>query len=197
MEILLLVLYLIALAYVGYILFKVIWYAVRLLVLRAKMKRLDGPRVRVQPQRAFRHIVFGKREGVDYVIHAGLKKYEVYVITFLSWHGRWNIEKGKDGYFVECRRASKIFHGMYTKRSREEYTTVYRNEYRVKRRELALTPRDDSLEKQILLLYPWPQTMTYTDSAYHEMIEGDCVDGYVLMSLEGLAETLLGGERKE
>ena len=151
-----------------YGLFKLIWYGFKILGFKryiAKIGKLKH--VKVEAKRKFSDAFFGKKFAVDYVISVGYKKYEITVLTFISTHGRWNVEKTRTKYYAESRRASNLFFGKYNNSNAPDHVSEYKGEWRVKRKELVLSPIDDEFEKQIILVYPNSKRVTYTDSQYN------------------------------
>ena len=71
-----------------------------------------------------------------------------------------------------------------------DHALEYKNEMRLSRKELIITPIDPSFEKQIFLLYPYPKTITYTDQHYNELHIGDTVEKHVVMDVRALNELL-------
>ena len=87
--------------------FKFIWYAVKILGFKrfiSKISKRDN--VKIETKRKFSEKFWGKKFDVDYIISVGEKKYEITVLSFISTHGRWNIEKTRTKYYAESRRAS-------------------------------------------------------------------------------------------
>ena len=174
-----------------YGIYKVIWYAVKMLALKILFLRMGENGVKIESRRKFFNILFGKKGEVDFVIKTSLQRFEVSVIAFVSTHGRWNFEKGKDGYYVECRRASSLFYKRYINTAQAEHAEQYKRESRIKRERLYITPKESSEAKQVLLLYPYPKCVTHTDSHYNELYVGDRVAGYEIMNVEKIKETVL------
>lgn len=169
-----------------YAAYKVIWYIIKMFILWLSMKRLPGNGVAVERKRSFLSIILGRRGYTDYVITCGDKKYEVSVLSFISTHGRWNIEKTRTSYFIECRRASKAFYKTYVNTAVPDHVAEYKRESRVSREELYISPIDSTFEKQIFLLYPYPKRVTYTDSQYNELSRGQSVQGHEIMDIKEL-----------
>ena len=170
-----------------YGIYKLIWYAVKMLILKGVMRKMSRS-VTVERKRKFSYILFGKKGPADYVITADGRRYEISVLSFVSTHGRWNIEKTRNGYAIESRRSSKVFFGKHVNSNQPDHVAEYKGESRVSRKELLLTPMDESFEKQILLLYPYPARITYTDAHYSELRPGDTVEGHVIMNIAGIKE---------
>ena len=169
-----------------YGLYKIVWYTVKMVALKLFARKLTKKGAVVEQKRGVLSIAFGKKGTVDYIIEYKGKKYEVSVLSFISSHGRWNIERARDCFFIESRRASKIFYKRRVHSGVPDHALEYKGELRVSRKELNVTPIDPSFEKQIFLLYPYPKRITYTDTNYNELYVGDKVEGHVLMNVESL-----------
>ena len=95
----------IAFAALIYGLYKVIWYSIKLLSFTKIIKKLTEQGIDVQKLRKMKDIVFGKKGDPDLIITYKDKKYEISILSFISTHGRWNIEKTRTRFFIESRRA--------------------------------------------------------------------------------------------
>ena len=169
-----------------YGLYKIIWYTVKMLSFTKFIKKLIAQGVDVKKLRKMKDIVFGNKGDPDFIITYNSKKYEISVLSFLSTHGRWNIEKTRTRFFIESRRESKFFYKKYVNSGAPEHVSEYKNEARISRKELTVTPIDASFEKQIFLLYPYPKKITYTDANYNELFVGNKVEGHFIMDIKAL-----------
>ena len=169
-----------------YCFYKTIWYTVKMLSFTKFIKKLTEQGVGVKKLRKMKDIVFGKKGDPDFIITYNGKKYEISVLSFISTHGRWNIEKTRTRFFIESRRGSKFFYKKYVNSGVPEHVSEYKNEARISRKELAVTPVDASFEKQIFLLYPYPKKITYTDANYNELFVGNQVEGHFIMDVKAL-----------
>lgn len=176
-----------ALTYCAY---KTVWYIIKLFSFTKFIKKLTEQGADVQKLRKMKDIVFGKKGYPDFVITYKDKKYEISVLSFISTHGRWNIEKTRTRFFIESRRGSKFFYKMHVNSNAPEHVREYKNEARVSRKELYITPVDSSFEKQIFLLYPYPKRITYTDANYNELYVSDKVEGHFIMDDKTLEKFL-------
>lgn len=173
-----------------YGLYKIIWYTVKMLSFTKIIKKLKEKGADIQALRGIKDIVFGKKGEPDFIIVCNDKKYEISVLSFVSTHGRWNIEKGRVGFFIESRRASKFFYKTHVNSNAPDHVREYKNEARISRKELTITPADASFEKQIFLLYPYPKEITFTDAHYNDLYVGSEVEGHVIMDIEALNSLL-------
>lgn len=179
---------------VAYGCYKLLWYGIKILLFPGLMKRLSKVGVEVEPQRSFLNMIFGQRGKVDYILTHQGKRYAISVISMISTHGRWNIEKTRTQYLIESRRFSKIFYNRYVNSSVPDHVAEYKKELRLSRKEFYISPPDAAFDKQIFLLYPYPKCITYTDAHYHELYVGDKVEGHMIMDIRAL-ENLFSGEK--
>lgn len=187
------VVYVVALLLIAALLYgcyKIIWYTVKMLTFARFAKELTKKGATVYQQRGIIGTVFGKKGLPDFIVKHKDKKYEISVLSFVSTHGRWNIEKTRTRFFIESRRASKIFYKKHVSSSVPDHAFEYKGESRVSRKELSITPIDPSFEKQIFLLYPCPKRITYTDAHYNELYVGDKVEGHFIMDAKTLNNLL-------
>ncbi|MBP3376547.1 MAG: hypothetical protein J6L83_07265 [Clostridia bacterium] len=176
--------------------FKFIWYAVKILGFKrfiSKISKRDN--VKIETKRKFSEKFWGKKFDVDYIISVGEKKYEITVLSFISTHGRWNIEKTRTKYYAESRRASGVFFGKYTNSNAPDHVSEYKGEWKVRRKELILSPLTDEFEKQIILIYPNTKRVTYTDSQYniidyHRLDKRNMIEGHPVVGVKELIEIL-------
>ena len=173
-----------------YGLYKIVWYTIKMLAFTRFVRDLKKDVKAFEQKRGVFGTVFGKKGLVDYIIEHNGKKYEISVLSFLSTHGRWNIEKTCTCFFIEIRRASRIFYKRHVHSGKPDHALEYKGEIRVTRKELNITPIDLSFEKQILLLYPYPKRITHTDTKYNELYVGDKVEGHFLMDVQALNNLL-------
>ena len=179
-----------------YGLFKLIWYAIKILRFKSIIKGIGKRQgIKVEAKRKFSEKFWGKKFDVDYVISVGEKKYEITVLSFISTHGRWNIEKTRTKYFVESRRASNLFFGKYNNSNTPDHVSEYKGEWRVKRKELVLSPIDPEFDKQIILVYPNSKRITYTDSQYniidyHRLDRRNEIERHPVVGLKELVEII-------
>lgn len=172
------------LAAFSYGLYKIVWYIVKMLGFTRFKKDLTQKGATVEQKRGIMGTVFGTKGFPDYIVKYHDKKYEISVLSFISTHGRWNIEKTRTRFFIESRRASKIFYKNNVNTALPDNSFEHKGEGRVSRKELKITPIDPSFEKQIFLLYPYPKRITYTDAHYNELYVGDKVEGHVIMDIK-------------
>ena len=178
-----------------YAVYKTIWYTIKMRSLKSFIQDMQESGAVVEPQRKFSDMIFGKKGEADYIISIDGKKYEISVLSFVSTRGRWNVEKTRNHYYIECRRQNKIFYSQYINSNAADYVAEYKGESRFSRKELFLTPMDESFEKQILLVYPWPNRITYTDARYHDVSSGkEKIDGHVFMDIKDLYQLVTGKE---
>ncbi len=174
-----------------YVLRKLGRYVVKLVTLRSLLKDYNTGDVKITFLRKIRHMAFGPRGQTDFMIETPKERYAVSVISFLLDTGRWNIEKTRHSYYVEARRRNDIFYRVENNSGTEpEFARDYRRESRFQRSELLLSTQKSDSEKRILLFYPCPLVLTYTDSNIHYLNPGDRIEDYEIMYADELLELL-------
>mgnify|MGYP004474225527 FL=1 len=171
-----------AVLFVLYSIYKVIWYIVKILVLFGKVSKLARGGVTVQWLRHPLKIIFGQKGVPIFTVGMSGKNYEVSVLSFISTHSRWNIEKTRTRYLFEVRKYNKILYNVYNNSGTEpELSKEYRRETRLYRKELYVSPISEAYEKQIWLVSPKPRLLTYTDTGWEYLIAGSVVGGHEIM----------------
>lgn len=171
-----------AVLFVLYSIYKVIWYIVKILVLFGKVSKLARGGVTVQWLRHPLKIIFGQKGVPIFAVGMSGKNYEVSVLSFISTHSRWNIEKTRTRYLFEVRKYNKILYNVYNNSGTEpELSKEYRRETRLYRKELYVSPISEAYEKQIWLVFPKPRLLTYTDTGWEYLIAGSVVGGHEIM----------------
>jgi hypothetical protein len=174
-----------------YVLRKMFRYTVKLVTLKSLLKDYNSDKIKITFLRKLRHIAFGPRGQTDFIIETPKKRYAVSVISFLLENGRWNIEKTRHSYYVEARRRNDIFYRVEKNSGTEpEFARDYRRESRFQRSELHLSTEKSESEKRILLIYPCPRALTYTDSEIHYLNPGDRIEDYEIMYADELIALL-------
>lgn len=182
-----------------FVLRKVGGYVIKLVTLKSLLKDYSTGSIKITFVRKLHHIAFGPRGQTDFLIETPKKKYAVSVISFLLDTGRWNIEKTRHSYYVEARRRNDIFYRVEKNSGTEpEFARDYRRESRIQRSELHLSTQKSDSEKRILLIYPHPLLLTYTDSQIHYLNPGDRIEDYEIMYADELLNLLdkLDGARE-
>ena len=171
-----------AVLFVLYSIYKVIWYIVKILVLFGKVSKLARGGVTVQWLRHPLKIIFGQKGVPIFTVGMSGKNYEVSVLSFISTHSRWNIEKTRTRYLFEVRKYNKILYNVYNNSGTEpELSKEYRRETRLYRKELYVSPISEAYDKQMWLVYPKPRLLTYTDTGWEYLIAGSVVGGHEIM----------------
>ena len=174
-----------------YVLRKMFRYTVKLVTLKSLLKDYNSDKIKITFLRKLRHIAFGPRGQTDFIIETPKKRYVVSVISFILENGRWNIEKTRNSYYVEARRRNDIFYRVEKNSGTEpEFARDYRRESRIQRSELHLSTQKSDSEKRILLIYPHPLLLTYTDSQIHYLNPGDRIEDYEIMYADELIALL-------
>lgn len=173
-----------------YGIYKVIWYTVIMLSFPVKMKRLGKNGIRVERLRNLTDIVFGSKGDPDYYVTVGAKRYEVSVLSFISIHGRWIFEMRTACFRIEARRLRDLIYSEKKHRGMAGGPHEYKNEMRISRKELKLTPVEEEYAGQILLLYPMPKRIVCVDHRYRELQSGDTVEGHTVMSMQSFLDLI-------
>ena len=171
-----------------YAIYKVIWYTIKMLSFKKKINKINSDTVNVKYQRGFLNMIFGKKGYIDFVVTTPNEKYAVSVISFISTHSRWNIEKTRSTYYVEARRRNEIFYRVDNNSHSPEHAKEYRRESRFARCELYLQPKDERFDKQILLIYPKPKLLTYTDVRFDFLLTGSKIEDHEIMHADDFFE---------
>ena len=178
-----------------YSILKMIWYTVKMLALRSFMKDLGKAEdVQVISHRSLIKTCFSKKGDTDYTVILKEKTYKISILTFISTRGRWNFEKSKEQYFIECRRRHIFFYKKVKHSEAPEHALTYKGETKFARSELFIPTAEKEIP--IFLLYPWPHTVSHTDAKFRELLPGDSVAGVVLMDATLLKKTILGSDEK-
>ncbi len=174
-----------------YVLRKLCGYVVKLVTLKSLLKDYNTGDIKITFLRKIRHMAFGPRGQTDFMIETPKGRYAVSVISFILENGRWNIEKTRHSYYVEARRKNDIFYRVENNSGTEpEFARDYRRESRFQRSELHLSTQKSDSEKRILLIYPCPLSLTYTDSKINYLNPGDRIEDYEIMYADELIELL-------
>lgn len=161
--------------------FEFIRFCFKMLSLNRRLKKLNRGGTRVEYARKFLKIAFGEKGKTDFLVKTEGKTYDVTVLAFPVIRGRWNIEKAGDRYYAEVRVYNNLFFDVYNNSGTEpEHAKDYKRETRISRRRLQLSDEKGEGEK-ILLVYPKPKLLTYTDFKLGYINSGDIVFGYKVM----------------
>ena len=165
---------------ISYIVAKIAWYAIRMLGLKHKLKKLNSGDISISFPRKFYEIMFGEMGDTNFVVTTPTETYVVSVISFASTHARWNIEKTKNGYRAEVRRKRFRYDSEYNTGTEPESAREYRKEAVVHRDEFTL-PACKEDEKGILLIHPRPRELTYSHVRLEYLCSGDKIEDYTVM----------------
>lgn len=172
-----------------YAVYKLLWYTVKMLVLRVKLGR-----GKVRFHRSFLMAVFGKKGKADFTVSTRKEDYVVSVISYVSTHGRWHIERAGDCFYAESRRHSNVFYSVYNHSGEPEHSKLYRRETRIQRNRLHLSEEHGKYEKRVLLFYPKPKLLTYADTSFDYLGSGSLVNGYEVWFEKDLLAHIQKGE---
>ena len=172
-----------------YTVYKAIWYLIKIIRLRKHFEKLTQNGASIIEYPKLLDLLFSKIGEPKILIEKGDAKYEFNVISFISTRSRWNIEKARNNYYFEVRREAKLIPGKAKKHSISSHD--YQKDVRFKKCILnVFDKKSDSDAKRILLIYPSPKVLTYTDSAFKKLQSGDMVEGYEIVFVNDLNELL-------
>ena len=176
-----------------YFLYKALWYSIKMLSFRRKLKKLSKMGYRIERKSGFFGMFFGKKGLLRFQMEIRGEMYDMHLISFPSVHGRWNIEWSEQGYFIEARRRHRFFYNQYNNSSDEpELSREFRKEARVHRCVLHLPQKEaDPSDRKLLLVYPTPALFTYTEKSFEYLKSGSVVHGYTVVYFEDLWTFLL------
>lgn len=172
-----------------YAIYNCIWYTVKLISLRTKIGKLTSGEVSVKFTRPFYKVIFGQKGKTNFAVFTKHEKIAVSIISFLSTRGRWNIEKTRnERFYIEARMYNKIFFNNYVNTGTEpEHSKDYRRESRFQRCRLYLPLTEETgCDKHILLMFPRPKLLTYTDTRLEYLNSGDTLCDYTIMYADDL-----------
>ena len=181
--------------YFLYLCYKVLWYLTKIIMFQSKLKKLRGDGCHIQRERIYWSMFFGKKCVLDFTVTIQNQKFNVYLLSFLSTRGRWNIEKGENCYYAEARRYNRVFYNAYRNSSDEpEHSRDFRRESPFWKCLFHL-PKEkaSSNDKQIVLAYPTPRLLTYTDKKLEYLQSGNTFDGYTVMLWDDFLNFLKSG----
>ena len=174
-------------AMILYMIYKVIWYTVKMMLLKSKLNKLTSNFVGIKFVRPFYKIIFGPKGAPDFIMTRKGVNYEVSVVSSISNHSRWNFEKTRKHCYLEVRKYGQWFYNLYRNSADvPDHAKMYKRENKFSRHMLELSDVSDHCEKQILLLYPRPKMVTYTDTRLEYLKPGDKVLEHEIMYLEDL-----------
>lgn len=172
-----------------YTVYKVIWYFVKMRALFVMLKK-SGDKITLK--RSFFGMIFAPKGAPLCEITTPDGVVEVGLLSFISVHGRWNIEKATDGYYAEARRSQKMFYKVYNHAEQPWHAIDYRRENRFRRCPLALSPMDSCYAGQILLVYPRPiVALTLAMSSLDEISSGHILEGHEILFAEEFVERFI------
>lgn len=170
-----------------YSIYKVIWYSFKLSALRKTFSNLANNGVTTVRNLKVSQLIFGKKGETSVVLKKGDKTYEINVLSSISTHSRWNIEKTRNHYYFEVRREAKLIPGKAKKHSVSSHD--YQKDFRIKKCILNIFSEKPNCDaKSFLLIYPSPKVLTYTDTAFKKLKSGDMVEGYEIIFIDDLKE---------
>ena len=174
--------------------YKLIWYAIKMTVLHGRLAALKKRGVTVRYKPSFVKAVFQRKCGVSFTLTSGEGTFEVILLTFVSTHGRWNIEKVVDKYFAEARHNNFVFYGLGKSSEQPDVALDYSNkETRLSRKELLLEGEDPEAQR-ILLICPRPKLLSKAENTFEFLGSGSTVNGFEVMYEKDFFERFAGKE---
>ena len=161
--------------------FEFVRFCFKMVSLERRLKKLNRGDVRVEYVRKFSKIAFGEKGKTNFLVKTENKTYDVTVLAFPTIRGRWNLERVADRYYAEVRAYNNLFFNVYNNSGTEpDHSKDYKRETRIARKRLYISPEKGEGEK-ILLVYPKPKALTYTDHKFGYINSGDVVFGYKVL----------------
>ena len=177
-----------------YTLYKSIWYAVKWIVFRTNLSALTKDGVKITWHRKPIQMVFRQKGQFDLTIDTRRNTYHIAILTSISTHSRWNVMKGKNHYYFEVRRPKKIFYDVNVhsgNNSEMSYDYLKEERFSLSQLDLEESKFFRENEKKILLVYPTPKTITYTDHQVNYLKSGSTVCGYEVFYLKDLLNEIM------
>ena len=176
-----------------YSIYKVIWYSFKLSALRKTFSKLANNGVTTVRNLKVSQLIFGKKGETCAVLKKGDTTYEISVLSFISTHSRWNIEKTRNHYYVEVRKKNKAFYNLFnhSENNSADIAREIQNESRFKKCMLHISEaKPDEQTERFLLIYPKPKNLTYTHTNIKLLDPGDRIEGYKIMYVDDLNQEL-------
>lgn len=170
-----------------YIIYKLAWYTVKIMALSSTLKKLEKKGVQLVWHKKLTSALFGKRGEPTFDAITPTDTYRITLLSFISTHGRWNIEKTKEHYYIEARHFNKWFYKVHKNTETAEVEFDARRELVIQRAKLELPPKDDSA-KQILLIWPKPKNLTYSHARCEHLVSGSKFEHFEIMHAEDFLE---------
>ncbi len=173
-----------------FVIYKLIWYLIKMIALKSMLNDFNRGNIKIIFLKS--PLSFSNKKGqTNFIIQTPSDTFYVSVLSFFSANSRWNIEKTKLGYYAESRYKDKLFYKTEKNSGTEpEFAREYRRETRIQRAKLHLSTENSPTENNILLIYPRPKLMTYTDNQVNYIKAGDRVENYEIMFADELLALL-------
>ena len=171
-----------------YTVYKLVWYMVVMTKFILKLNRLNKNGTTVEFKRSFFGMIFGKRGECDFVIKNFKETVAVSVVSFITVHGRWIIEKARNNYYIEARRKNVFFYNNYVNSGDvPDHAKEYKRETRFFRTLLKFP--EEKCDKKILLFVPKPKSLVYSEAKLDYLTDGSVVNGAEIMFADKFFET--------
>ncbi len=170
-------------AVIIYTLYKLIWYIIKIILLWSHIRKMNSEHIKVKWIRRKTDFIFKNKGEVDFEVTTPDKVYSVSIVSFISTHSRWNIEKNKSSHFIEVRKYNKFFYNNYVNSGTEpEHAKEYRRESRFARNKLYINNETHDGYEYILLMYPMPKALTYSTTKLDVLASGAKYENYIVLN---------------
>jgi len=169
--------------------YKLVWFAVKMTALSSTLKKLQKKGMQIIWHKKLSKAVLGKRGEPTFDVVTPEQTYRISLLSFISTHGRWNIEKTREHYYAEARHFNKWFYKVHKHSGTAETEFDARRELVIQRAKLELPPRDDGV-KQILLIWPTPKALTYSHARCEHLVTGSKLEHFEIMHAEDFLASL-------
>lgn len=163
-------------------------YLRTLSALKKQFKQLTQAGITVTYKRKLREIVFGKKGSVDIVLAKDGKLYGIALLTHRLSMGRWNIEKTRRHYYFEIYLPSVFYRLNNSSENIPDHVKDFGREQQARREEMNFFPTAEGYDKLYLLVYPTPKNLTYTETRYTHLQQGDRISDFELIFADQLLQ---------
>lgn len=147
---------------------------------RTKIKKLNCKSVTVDFKRNLFGTIFGKKGITDFLLNTTKGTVAISLITFITVHSRWNIEKTKKNYYIEARKKNEWFYNNYVNSGDvPDHAREYKRETCFQR--CLLHFPKETVDERIFLIIPKPKELTYTELKLEYLDNESIINGYKIM----------------
>ena len=167
--------------------FRWIRYLHKLSALSKQLRQLSDQGISVNFKRRLREIVFGKKGAVDIVLAKDGKQYGIALLTHRLSMGRWNIEKTRHHYYFEIYLPSVFYRLNNSSENIPDHVKDFGREQQARREEMNFAPSIESYDRLYLLVYPTPKHLTYTETRYIHLSNGEKLGEFSVIGADRLS----------